>query len=62
MTLQALGNFDKINNPLSSLVVGDPGERERQRKGGTVVQPHGWAENWMDKENEKTAKQKEKQS
>ncbi len=28
MTLQALGNFDKINNPLSPSVAGDPGERE----------------------------------
>jgi len=60
VTLKALGNFDQINNPLSSSVVGDPGERERQRNGCAAA----WmrAENWMDKENEKTAEQKEKQS
>lgn len=34
LTLWVLGNFDKINNPLSSAIVDDPGERERQRKGG----------------------------
>lgn len=34
MTLQALGNFDKINNPLSSSVAGDPREREEGKDGG----------------------------